>query len=65
MYVLIDMLMNAKHIHEHDASNDEIIAHDDVKPADIAAGLHALIEHMPLEYAIERAIIAYDSHDGQ
>lgn len=43
----------------------EIIANDDVKPADIAAGLHALIEHMPLEYAIECAIIAYDSHDGQ
>lgn len=61
------MLMNA--INEHiDKRNDltgEDAVHDGVNYHDIAAGLHALIEHMPLEYAIECAIITYDSHDGQ
>ena len=46
-------------------STGEDTVHDDINYHDIAAGLHALIEHMPLEYAIQCAIIAYDAHDRQ
>ena len=66
-YVLIDMLMNEinEHIHEWNDLTGEDTVHDDINYHDIAAGLNALIEHMPLEYAVQCAIIAYDAHDGQ
>lgn len=66
-YVLIDMLMNGinEHIHERNDSTGEDTVHDDINYHDIAAGLNALIGHMPLEYAIQCAIIVYDAHDGQ
>lgn len=66
-YVLIGMLMNGinEHIYDQDDSTGEDTVHDDINYHDIAAGLHALIEHMPLEYAIQCAIIAYDAHDRQ
>lgn len=66
-YVLINMLMNGinEHIHERMMLAEHTVQHDDINYHDIAAGLNALIEHMPLEYAIQCAIIVYDAHDGQ
>lgn len=66
-YVLIGMLMNGinEHIYDQDDSTGEDTVHDDINYYDITAGLNALIEHIPLEYAIQCAIIVYDAHDGQ
>lgn len=64
-YILIDMLMNGinEHIDERNDLTGEDTVHDRINYHDIAAGLNALIEHMPLEYAVQCAIIAYDAHD--
>lgn len=66
-YILIDMLMNGinEHIDERNDLTGEDTVHDSINYHDIAAVLNTLIDHMPLEYAVQCAIIAYDAHDGQ